>query len=459
MSPISGVRRRIGMRPFQFGVVMLCMLLNMLDGYDVFVMGFALPHLPEGFASTSEKGYLISAALVGMGVGAMLFARVADIVGRRLTLLGALGVNTVSLVASAKAPNYETLLVGRFATGIAIGTISVVVVVLIQEIAPPSRRNLALGLGLFGFRLGSWLAGVSGATLIAVSGGSWQGLFWIGTVISVLLFAITYPFMPESVAFLRKKGTPEALHRADALLARIDLEDENDQSPDNDPHSHAEDKVYLLGRHLRSRTLCLWTGYTCLTAAYYFVGAWTPQLITDASGDQGSGALVGMMISVGTLLATLTFGLVGLRRPAVQIACVFPVIAMLAIMAFSISLQGAFAMAMACLMGLCIYGAITAFTATSTATYPVLARAKGYGTMLGVGRIGAVVSPIIAGYALTVMSPRAMYLSVAVPLALSAMAAFGLLRLSRLKLAEVRDAEKADLQAVADQRDALDIVD
>ncbi|WP_029540180.1 MFS transporter, partial [Rhodococcus sp. P14] len=168
------------------------MFLNMLDGYDVFVMGFALPHLPEGFASTSEKGYLISAALVGMGVGAMLFARVADIVGRRLTLLGALGVNTVGLVVSANAPNYETLLAGRFVTGIAVGTISVVVVVIVQEIAPPSRRNLAIGLGLLGFPLGSTLAGVSGATLIAVSGGSWQGVFWIGTGLRVLLFAITF---------------------------------------------------------------------------------------------------------------------------------------------------------------------------------------------------------------------------------------------------------------------------
>ncbi|MDJ0000864.1 MFS transporter, partial [Rhodococcus ruber] len=247
--------------------------------------------------------------------------------------------------------------------------------------------------------------------------------------------------------------------RASALLARIDLEDENDQSPDTDSDSAAGDKVYLLGRQLRSRTLLLWMGYSCLTAAYYFVGAWTPQLITDASGDKGSGALVGMMISVGTLLATITFGLVGLRRPAVQIACVFPVIAMLAIIAFSISLQGAFAMMMACLMGLCIYGGIAAVTATSTAMYPVLARAKGYGTMLGVGRIGAVLSPIIAGYALTVMSPQAMYLSVTVPLALSAMAAFGLLRLSRSKVASVRDAEKTDLRTVAGRQDAVDVVD
>ncbi|WP_378375623.1 hypothetical protein [Rhodococcus baikonurensis] len=43
--------------------------LYLLDGYDIFVMGYALPHLPDGFATPAQKGYLISAALVGMGLG------------------------------------------------------------------------------------------------------------------------------------------------------------------------------------------------------------------------------------------------------------------------------------------------------------------------------------------------------------------------------------------------------
>ncbi|GAA3131141.1 hypothetical protein GCM10020255_004920 [Rhodococcus baikonurensis] len=56
--------------------------LYLLDGYDIFVMGYALPHLPDGFATPAQKGYLISAALVGMGLGAFL-GRFADVYGRR----------------------------------------------------------------------------------------------------------------------------------------------------------------------------------------------------------------------------------------------------------------------------------------------------------------------------------------------------------------------------------------
>ncbi|MGY2119683.1 hypothetical protein ACW9HR_37875 [Nocardia gipuzkoensis] len=40
-------------------------------------MGFALPHLPDGFASPSQKGFPISAGLIGMATGAVLVAPLA----------------------------------------------------------------------------------------------------------------------------------------------------------------------------------------------------------------------------------------------------------------------------------------------------------------------------------------------------------------------------------------------
>lgn len=57
------------MRPYQWLIVVLCMFCNMLDGFDFFAMGFVLPHLPADFAAPSEKGYLISAGLLGMARG------------------------------------------------------------------------------------------------------------------------------------------------------------------------------------------------------------------------------------------------------------------------------------------------------------------------------------------------------------------------------------------------------
>ncbi|QYB07201.1 MFS transporter [Rhodococcus sp. USK10] len=407
MSTTNDGTSRVGMRPYQIASVVFCMFLNMLDGYDVLVMGFAMPHLPEGFATNTEKGYLISAALAGMAVGAIGLARFADVIGRRRILLVGLAANTLGLTASALSNGVAMLLVTRFATGIAIGTISVV---LCQEVVPPNRRSVALGLVMVGYPLGTTLAGFAGAGLVALAGGAWQGMFWIGAALGVLSFVVTAAFLRESDDFLARKGTKTEPDQAIPAL---------------------QSEVRLLGRELRSRTLLLTFGYSMLTAGYYFVGTWTPQLIKDASGDAGSGALAGIVISFGAVVGGCLFGAFGLRFPGARIAVITSAVSAAAIAGFALTLQGPFALAMAGLLGAGTFAAMSGFTSTSTAVYPVLARAKGYGAMMGVARAGAILSPIVAGYALSVMTPRAMYLAVIVPLVLAPVAAMALTRITR----------------------------
>ncbi|OZF25790.1 hypothetical protein CH296_26545 [Rhodococcus sp. 14-2496-1d] len=410
------------------------MLLNMLDGYDIFIMGFALPLLPDGFATTAEKGYLISAALAGMGVGATLLARLADIVGRRRTILLGLILNIVGLGVSALAPSFAVLLGARFVTGVAIGTIGVVIMVLGKEIAPRSKGNLAIGIVMIGYPIGSMVAGASGAAIISVADGSWRGLFWIGAALTVAAFTLSVFFMPESVKYLTRVGTAESIAKADAISARMDNDAvDDDASPAADDLPDSGQKVYLLGAELRKRTLLLWGGYSIVTASYYFVGSWTPQLITNVSGDVGSGALAGILVSIGTVLGALLFGVLSLRHPVTRIGWTMLTVALVSLVAFSLLLQAAFTLAliMAAVLGAALYGVAGVFTALSTSMYPVLARAKGYGSMLGVARVGTIVSPIAVGYALAVVSTENMYLSLLVPVAVAIVVVFALQRIVR----------------------------
>ncbi|BAH50975.1 hypothetical protein ROP_27280 [Rhodococcus opacus B4] len=50
-----------------------------------------------------------------------------------------------------------------------------------------------------------------------------------------------------------------------------------------------------------------------LTAGYYFVSTWRPQLIKATSGDAGSGALASIMVGVGSVVGASLFGAFGLR--------------------------------------------------------------------------------------------------------------------------------------------------
>ncbi len=203
----------------------------------------------------------------------------------------------------------------------------------------------------------------------------------------LLLLAIV--FMPESPAILKRSQTEDGQQKYRVLAARLNLLDEaaEDTAAVPDQGADGQEKVRLLGSAYRTQTLCLWAGYTFLTAAFYFIGTWTPQLITNASGDKGAGAVAGIMISIGTMLGALAFGYLGLRRPAALISSVALVVSMVALVGFALVLQGLFALGMAIAMSACLYLALSAYAGAAGTVYPPRARATGYGTMLGMGRV------------------------------------------------------------------------
>ena len=59
------------MRPFQLRMIALCIVLCMIDGYEVLVMAFVAPHVARAWAlGPVEVGYLLSAGIFGMALGA-----------------------------------------------------------------------------------------------------------------------------------------------------------------------------------------------------------------------------------------------------------------------------------------------------------------------------------------------------------------------------------------------------
>ena len=76
------------MGKFQWVVISLCFLINMLDGFDVLVMAFTAASVSSEWGlSGIELGYLLSAGLVGMALGSLFIAPWADRFGRRPLIL------------------------------------------------------------------------------------------------------------------------------------------------------------------------------------------------------------------------------------------------------------------------------------------------------------------------------------------------------------------------------------
>jgi Arabinose efflux permease len=125
--------------------------------YDVINVGFALPYIP--FVVTAAQSSLIaSLGLFGYVVGAPIFSYMADIVGRRPTLV----FTALGSFGDALSVNYPMLAVFRSITGMAIGADLVLVMTYMSEMSPADKRgrytNLAFIGGWAGIGIGPFIA-------------------------------------------------------------------------------------------------------------------------------------------------------------------------------------------------------------------------------------------------------------------------------------------------------------
>jgi MFS family permease len=430
------------MSRYQYVVVGLIALIQAVDGFDLFVMGFALPYLPHGFATDAEKGFLLSAGLLGLGVGALCLGSLSDRIGRRRMMLAGLGLNAAGMALAASAPNVGVLLGARLITGLGVGAVSVCALVLIQEFSPTSRRNFNSGLNGLGHAFGGVTVGLAAVPLVNAFG-SWRSLFAFGALFSAAIFVVAVIALPESLAYLLRKRPADferkvrtALTRMRISVSGLDLSRPVMDSGAAAVSRRGSGSVWrLFSAELRERTTLLWVMYLGLITVHYFINTWTPQLITNASGDTTLGTAVGTFLGLGGIVGALLFGLVGLRVSAPRIGWISLSVGCAAVLAFGAVLNvAAAAFAAALVLGVAVVTAVTASGGMNPPMYPVELRGSGFGSMLGVGRVGAILAPILVGVTLQFTTPRVLYFAAAVPLLIAAAAAARLTTITRAEL-------------------------
>jgi MFS family permease len=116
---------------------------GLLFGYDTGVVSGALLFLKKDFGGLSsfQEELVTSLLLVGAVVGALTAGRLADLIGRRLTVLITAAVFVVGVMLAAFTPTFPVLLVARIIIGLAVGSASTTVPLYIGEIVPPRVRG------------------------------------------------------------------------------------------------------------------------------------------------------------------------------------------------------------------------------------------------------------------------------------------------------------------------------
>lgn len=416
---------RSSMSPFQWGIVMLAFLLNVLDGFDVLALAFTASAIKTEFAlSGAEVGYLLSAGLVGMTIGSLFLAPLADKFGRRPLLLISVLLSTLGMLMSGFATDHYQLALWRVITGLGVGSILACTNVIVSEYSSRKWHGLAISLYAAGFGIGAVLGGMS-ARFLQMSYG-WQSVFFVGAVLTGFCFIVIFFFLPESIDFLMSKKPKNALQRLQKIAKRLKLEGDWTLTGSNQPQQQPRGILELFSPNYLKITLLIWAAFFTIMFSFYFISSWTPALLEQAGMSKNESVSVGMMLSLGGTCGALTFGLFASRWTARHILIVFGVLASLAIVGFVFSLQSVgFAFVLGILIGSLINGCISGLYILNPSLYQAEIRSTGVGFSIGVGRFGAIFAPIFAGHLLDAgWQSKDLYLGAAAVMLLSTLAIY-----------------------------------
>lgn len=310
------------MRPFQLRMIALCIVLCMIDGYEVLVMAFVAPHVARAWAlGPVEVGYLLSAGIFGMALGATFISPLADRIGRRRHIIACLSLIVVGMGLSAIATDLWQLVGFRAFAGLFIGAIVSSLNIIVSEYSSDKRRGTVMGIYGMGLPAGVALGGALTNPLIAEFG--WRAPFVFGAALTALSLLWVVAALPESIEYLIEEAPAGALAHYNRIADKLGYPRAAQlPAPLESAEMHHAGTALFSGIMLH-RTVLLWLGYASLTAAFYFANTWTAKLIADATGNTALGGRTGVLIAVGGVLGSLLFaGLALVIRPRVVTALI-----------------------------------------------------------------------------------------------------------------------------------------
>ena len=433
---VSTLLDQRGITSFHVRLIFWSALIALFDGYDIAAISLAAPHLVrEWHVDRAALGPVLSASLVGILFGSMLFGWIGDRYGRKKALLGSLFLFGIFTWLAAHATNLTQMTWLRLIAGFGIGGVIPNMIAINIESAPRRLRG-TLGLIATGLvPIGGAVPGFVSAMLVPQHG--WPILFYIGGIAPVVIGVLAIFWMPESIKYMTLHQSQRAnlvklirqLSPGYAVPegARFVVEDEK-QFPSSNPR-------YLFRDGLALITPLLWLLFALNLMGFFFLLSWTPTLLTAAKLPPQTAALSIALLQLGGTVGSLALVRWLDRYQFAAITVLFliavPVVGALGFIGAGSTKTVLLA---ACFVaGFCVLGIQSGINVAGALVYPTSLRANGSGWELGVGRIGAIIGPLVGALFVT-MPVQQLYLWSALPFLLGAIVCFAIYRLNEARL-------------------------
>jgi AAHS family 4-hydroxybenzoate transporter-like MFS transporter len=383
-------------RSFNIKLLLWSFLTMFADGFDLNSLGFAAPDLVQLWGvERSAMGPVLTANLVGIFLGAPLLGWLGDKYGRRPIIIYATFLYGLMTLLMAWTETMQQMMILRFIAGIGIGGIMPNTISLNSELAPKRYRSALIVLMFMGITTGSTAVGLVSANFQQEYG--WQIIFHSGGLLP-LATAIGLCFaLPESLKLLATQpARREELIRT-ARQMRPDLQVQTDAQFINPPivQQSGGNITELFHGGLALITPLLWLCFAVALMANFFLNNTLP-LIYDKYGiDAEEAAYVTTMYHAGGIFGGLVITVLLDRFGFAVVAALFLLAGPSIMLLGNAELPFSFLAGIAGVAGIAVLGAQFGNNAAAGLLYPTSIRGKGVGTALSVGRVGAIIGPMV----------------------------------------------------------------
>lgn len=360
---------------------------------EIIIISFTLSLFAKIFNLREfEIGLLASASLIGNIIGAIIFGRFSDKIGRRPLFQITLLWYSIFTALTALSNNFYELFILRVLAGIGLGGMLVIDPALLSEFLPPKKRGkLMVSLDLF-WPIGSFIALLLSYVFLEILNGNWRGLF-LAAAFPAFIVALFRLLVPESPFFLAKTGKIE---EAASVLFKLTGKNVNSESITfaiEEKGSYSE--LFTL---YKKRVVAMLAAWTSLNYTYYGLFLWLPTVL-NILALYGNNiwfflALAFLFQLPGYLSAMFLVEIWGRKRTLTVYLLLSGITGITMGLFTNDVLLFTLSMLLVSFFNLGAWGSVYPFTSE---LYPTKLRGKSFGLAEGIGKVIAVIAPLIFG--------------------------------------------------------------
>jgi MFS family permease len=369
-----------------------------IDGYDLFNAAYVAPYVKAQWSLSSQQiGLMLSLGIAGLAVGALVQGPLADRFGRRRVMLAGIWLlGIASLALASLAHSFLVFCMLRAGLGVALGMLSPIAFIYINEWAPARSANRYATIAfVLPFSLGGIFAGIAGLVLAPRFG--WHSLYLVGSS-AILIALLCHAVLPESVRYLAARGkwadvvAVLSKARPDRTIAYREA-----KGFEKGPVQPAGGFATLFDRDHRATTIAIWVASALSLFCLHGLTAWLPSILLH------EGAAVQTAFGYGTLLMTMQIlggavaGWSADRADRVPVMAVGFLGAAASLVLLAFTIHGSFAFVAVAGAGFFVFGTQAVMNNFTAASYATRLRGTGVGTAVAFSRVGGVAGPILIG--------------------------------------------------------------